>query len=167
MDLADDGIDGGEMPNPLDLAGEVSLDGAQEVVTQFFELPDIFLRDGVVVHVLIHGGAKEHLAFRRQHRAGQDVVGNPDGEFRQDVGGCGSDQNKVRRLGERRMKGCLLRGSEHIDVHGVPRKDLKGQRLDKMGRLFRHHAGDVVAFFHQAIDEIRRDVAGDTPRETQ
>jgi hypothetical protein len=62
----------------------------------------------VVPHVGVHRGREDDAAGEGQISGGEEVVGQAVGEFREQIGGCGSDDEKI----------ILLRDADMFDGTG-------------------------------------------------
>ena len=104
LDGGEDGGRGGEAAFADGAAGEVAgVGGEDSDAAPLAERGDVLLCHGVVPHSVIHGGGDEYRGARGKRRARQKIIGKPQGDFGERVGGAGGDDHDVCRLGEADM----------------------------------------------------------------
>ena len=79
-------------------AGEIAFVGIDDVHAARAQHLDIFLRRRVIPHVHVHRRRDDHRRGGCEIQSGQKIVGNAAREFREDVGGGGSDQQQIGAL---------------------------------------------------------------------
>lgn len=102
-----DALHGPEAADAFVAAGEEALVGADEMGSALGEDADVLLGGGVEPHFAVHGRGDEERCGGGQGDGGEGVVGEAVGEFGEDIGGGGRDEEEA---------GLISEG----DVAGVP-----------------------------------------------
>ena len=116
---------------------------------------EIRLDGGVLEHAGIHRGSDEERTARREGRHGEEIVGEPVRELREEVGGRRRDEEESRAFGEADVQDVGLRAPE-VRVRGAPRERLKRQRRDESGRCSRQDRVHARA----GLRELAREIGG-------
>ena len=104
FDGGEDGRGGGEAAFADGAAGEVArVRGEDGDAVALAKRGDVLLCHGVFPHAVVHGGGDQNRGACGERRARQEVVGKPQGDFGERIGGAGGDDHDVCRLGEADM----------------------------------------------------------------
>ena len=124
------------------------------------ERREVRLDGGMLEHAGVHRGSDEERAPRRERGHREEVVGEPVRELREDVGGGGRDDEKVRSLGEADVQDVRLLAPE-VRERGTAREGLERERRDEARRGRRQDRVHARAGLRQPAREIRGLVRGD------
>ena len=111
-------------------------------------------------HARVHRGSDEERAPRRKGRHGEQVVGEPVRELREDVGGGGRDEEEISRFGEADVQNVRLRAPQ-VRVRRAPREGLKRQGGDESGRRGGQDRVHLRTRLRELARELGRLVSGD------
>ena len=166
LDRSEDVLRLGEPAEPFVAGGERPDDGTDEHGTSLGERRGVRGRRGMLPHAGMHRGGQDQRTGRLEQRRREQVVGDPRGELRDDVGRGGSDDGDVD----------VVRQMDVHDLAGVvPERRLDriaGERRERvgadepLGRVRQDHA-DVGAGVDQEPSEQPRLVCGDAPRDAE
>src|SRR5206468_1536074 len=88
---------------------------------------------------------------------GEEVVGHPGGETRDQVGGGGCDEEQVGGAGGVNVGHAPLGGGvPGVHPDGMAGERLKRQRRDEVGGVGGHHHAHLVAPLDEGAGQLRR-----------
>ena len=140
----------------------------QMVAEQIAECADVVLDGGVGPHVGVHGGGDKHGGVFR-HGTGDKadhVIGKAEGDFGNDVGGGGGDDEKVGPSGDADvLRIGMVIGLPDAGEHGLAGEGSEGGWADELGRSIGHQHADIRALLSEAADKGSDFVTGDAAGE--
>ena len=160
---------GGDVALAHVVAGEQAGAGFYERHAQ--QLPQcahVALRDGVFVHIGVHGRGDDDGGFCGHDGGGEHVIRHACGHFSQEICAGRCNKEHICPLGERNVFHFpLVRPSKHVHHGGVARQGLHGLLRDEIERVFRQDAVDVRTLLGHIPRDLRCTVGGDAARHAQ
>jgi len=147
--------------------------GADALPALFFQGLDIFLYDGIIPHLRIHGGAEESGAgrWKRKSTRADDVVAEALGQFSDDVGGGGKNHKEIGFSGriEVRVEISVVYGRRcgpEFSAHFFLGEGGKGEWGNKLACSRGHRHLNVVSGLFECADDICGFIRGNSTRYT-
>jgi hypothetical protein len=126
------------------------------------------LSRGMQPHAHVHRRRRQHGLVGRQQQRGRQIVADPGGHLRQDVGGGRRDDDQVCAARQFDMAHLALVGQrEQVAVDLGLGQRLQCQRRNELRARLRQHAGDTAIATTQQADQLRDLESRDAARNDQ
>ena len=156
------------MAQGLLTADKVAFNRIGELNADLFQFLDILLRQGVAIHLIIHGGRQKNWTIGGQDHGACKIIGETPSDPGNKIGRGGSHQNQIGKLGQRGVDDIVGRvDGEKVIINrfSAHRTEGKGgyKFLRRLGQNT-HHPGPLLP---KRLDEIGDLVSSDASRNNQ
>ena len=168
FDLLGDLRDLGQTSLPCGPACQFTGPRLQNGVAALGQTDQIFLHDGIGVHLVVHRRAEEYRCGRSEQGRGQQVVGNSRRQLADQVGRRRCDDGKFRKLRQRDMVHHEFAGPvKKVRSNTLARKGFKSQWGDEFTGMVRHDNPDLGAAPDQFPNQFGGLIGGDAAGNAQ
>ncbi len=166
--VLDEGLGLEHAPRAELAARLIALGRPPHVAAVAAQLLDVAARGGRFPHAVVHRRRQGDRRRRGEAGRGQQIVGEPGRETREEVGARRRDQEEIRPPRELDVAHRGLGGGvEQVVAHRAAGERLEGQRPDELHRRGGRDDLDLRAALAESADELRGFVRRDAPRHAE